>query len=95
MTGLATMSGVKKIIPEARKVTPAREVACARDEVPTARPDQPLVELLEKMHGCAEGRALVLRDGYSPVSSRPATSAASSSRQACGRGVRFQPPDRP
>jgi Zn-dependent protease/CBS domain-containing protein len=39
-------------------------LACPMDEVPTARPDEPLVSVLERIDDrCAEGRLLVVDDG--------------------------------
>ena len=43
-----------------RATTRLREIACAPNEVPIARPEESLVELLERMHGCADGRAVVV-----------------------------------
>ena len=62
LTGLVTLNRVRAVPPDARATTRLGEIACAPAEVPTARPDEPLIELLERMHGCADGRAVVVDD---------------------------------
>nr|WP_232000669.1 CBS domain-containing protein [Mycobacterium kyorinense] len=37
-------------------------MACPPEEIPRARPDEPLSGLLSRLKGCADGRALVFRD---------------------------------
>ena len=60
LTGLVTLNRVRDVPPGLRATTRLREIACAPSEVPTARPEEPLVELLERMHGCSDGRAVVV-----------------------------------
>ena len=60
LTGLVTLNRVRAVPPELRATTRLQEIACPPNEVPTARPEEPLVELLERMHGCADGRAVVV-----------------------------------
>jgi Zn-dependent protease len=62
LTGLVTLNRVRAVAPELRATTRLQQIACSPAEVPTARPEDPLVELLERMHGCADGRAVVLDD---------------------------------
>jgi len=62
LTGLVTLNRVRAVPPEHRASTRLRDIACAPNEVPTARPEESLVELLERMHGCADGRAVVVDD---------------------------------
>jgi Zn-dependent protease/CBS domain-containing protein len=62
LTGLVTLNRVRAVPPERRAATRLREIACPPSEVPTARPEDPVVELLERMHGCADGRAVVVDD---------------------------------
>jgi Zn-dependent protease/CBS domain-containing protein len=62
LTGLVTLNRVRAVPPELRATTHLREIACAPAEVPIARPEDPLVELLERMQGCADGRAVVVDD---------------------------------
>jgi Zn-dependent protease/CBS domain-containing protein len=66
LTGLVTLNRVRAVPPAERATTHLREIACAPNEVPVARPDDSLVELLERMHGCADGRAIVI-DGAGRV----------------------------
>jgi Zn-dependent protease/predicted transcriptional regulator len=60
LTGLVTLNRVRAVPPELRATTRLREIACAPAEVPVARPEEPLVELLERMQGCSDGRAVVV-----------------------------------
>jgi Zn-dependent protease/CBS domain-containing protein len=60
LTGLVTLNRVRAVPPGLRATTYLREIACAPSEVPTAGPDEPLVELLERMQGCTDGRAVVV-----------------------------------
>jgi Zn-dependent protease len=60
LTGLVTLNRVRAVSPELRATTHLQEIACPPSEVPVAQPEDPLVELLERMHGCADGRAVVL-----------------------------------
>jgi Zn-dependent protease/predicted transcriptional regulator len=60
LTGLVTLNRVRAVSPELRATTHLQEIACSPSEVPVAQPEDPLVELLERMHGCADGRAVVL-----------------------------------
>jgi Zn-dependent protease len=62
LTGLVTLNRVRAVAPELRATTRLQQIACSPAEVPMARPEDPLVELLERMHGCADGRAVVLDD---------------------------------
>jgi Zn-dependent protease len=60
LTGLVTLNRVRAMpygrLPGSR----LRDIACPPEDVPTARPDEPLTALLPRMHGCADGRAVVL-----------------------------------
>ena len=60
LTGLVTLNRVRAVPPELRASTRLQEIACAPAEVPVANPEEPLVELLERMQGCADGRAVVV-----------------------------------
>lgn len=61
--GLITLKRVKEVPPDERSTTSVREVACPLDEVPLVSPDDPLSDLLPRMAGCSDGRALVVEDG--------------------------------
>jgi Zn-dependent protease len=60
LTGLVTLNRVRAVPPEQRASTLLRDIACPPEEVPTARPDEPLLTLLPRMRGCSDGRAVVL-----------------------------------
>jgi Zn-dependent protease/CBS domain-containing protein len=60
LTGLVTLNRVRAVPPELRATTRLQAIACAPAEVPVAQPEEPLVELLERMQGCADGRAVVV-----------------------------------
>lgn len=60
MLGLATLNRIRDVPPAQRPSTTLRDTACEPDELPLSRPDEPLVELLSRMRGCGDGRAVVL-----------------------------------
>ena len=76
LTGLVTLNRVRAVPLGARATTHLWEIACAPAEVPTARPDEPVIELLQRMHGCADGRAVVLDDAGRVVGVVSATDVA-------------------
>ena len=62
LTGLVTLNRVRSVPPTERGTTRLWQIACAPADVPVARPEDFVVELLQRMHGCADGRAVVLDD---------------------------------
>ena len=60
LTGLVTLNRVRSVPPESRVTTHLHDIACAPAEVPLTRPEEPIVELMERMQGCSDGRAVVL-----------------------------------
>src|SRR5919106_1932649 len=62
--GLVTLNRVKHVPPDERATTVVRDVACPLQDVPVVGPDEPLAELVPRMAGCADGRALVVDDGH-------------------------------
>jgi Zn-dependent protease/CBS domain-containing protein len=62
LTGLVTLNRVRAVPPELHATTRLREIACTPTEVPIARLEDHLGELLERMQGCADGRAVVVDD---------------------------------
>jgi CBS domain-containing protein len=66
LIGLVTLNRVRSVPAERQASTELSEIACPPDEVPTARPDEPLADLLPRMAGCADGRAIVT-DGNGAV----------------------------
>lgn len=61
--GLVTLNRIRQVPPEARPVTRLRDIACPPGEVPAATPEEPLTDLMKRMSGCADGRAVVLNPG--------------------------------
>lgn len=64
LEGLITLNRMKAVQPEERGHVSLRRAACPPEEVPLARPDEPLDELLPRMSGCTDGRALVFSEGH-------------------------------
>jgi Zn-dependent protease/CBS domain-containing protein len=60
LTGLVTLNRVRAVPPESRATTQLHDIACAPAEVPLTRPEEPIVDLMERMQGCSDGRAVVL-----------------------------------
>jgi Zn-dependent protease len=60
---LVTLNRLRRVPVQLRSTTTLREIACPRSEVPTARPDEALSELLPRMRGSSDGRALVFDGG--------------------------------
>jgi CBS domain-containing protein len=63
LAGLVTLNRLRAVPPAARATTRLRDVACPPSEVPVARPDEPLLDLLGRMQGCTDGRAVVVDGG--------------------------------
>lgn len=61
--GLITLNRIRSLSPEERATALLRQVACPVNEVPTAAPDELLTDLLPRLGGCADGRALVFERG--------------------------------
>jgi len=62
LIGLVTLNRVRAVPPEQRATTRLADIACPPAQVPTARPDDAVHDLLERMHGCTDGRAVVVDD---------------------------------
>jgi Zn-dependent protease/CBS domain-containing protein len=60
--GLITLNRIKHVPAQQRDSTPVLEVACPMDNVPVAGPDDPLIDLVPRMTGSPDGRALVVQD---------------------------------
>jgi CBS domain-containing protein len=60
LTGLVTLNRVRAVPTSRRPDTRLQDIACPPEDVPTARPDEPLTALVPRMRGCADGRAVVL-----------------------------------
>jgi len=61
--GLATVRRVNAVPADERDRTTLREVACPLAEVARATPDEPVADLLPRLNGCSDGRALVFEGG--------------------------------
>lgn len=59
LSGLATMSAIKRVSAGEQDETRARDVAVPIDKVPTARPDEPVSDLMSRLAGATGGRGLV------------------------------------
>jgi Zn-dependent protease/CBS domain-containing protein len=60
LSGLVTVNRIRAVPVERRATVRLGEIACAPAQVPTAIPTEPLVNLLARMSGCADGRAVVV-----------------------------------
>jgi len=60
LIGLATLNRIRAVAPAERGHTRLIDVACPPEQVPTARADEQLLDLLPRMAGCSDGRAVVL-----------------------------------
>jgi Zn-dependent protease/predicted transcriptional regulator len=58
--GLVTMDRIRQVPTDLRRDVRLREVACPADELILATPPEPLNDLLPRLNGCADGRALVV-----------------------------------
>lgn len=58
--GLITLNRVKQVPADRRGTTTVADIACPLDAVAVARPDESLADLLPRLAGCSDGRALVL-----------------------------------
>jgi Zn-dependent protease/CBS domain-containing protein len=63
LTGLVTLNRIRAVPLGQRAIRRLADVACPPQQVPVARPDEPLVDLLPRLHGCADGRAVVVDGG--------------------------------
>ena len=63
LVGLVTLNRLRSVPAHLRATTRLREVACPVPEIPVARPDELLTELLPRLEGCSDGRAVVLDGG--------------------------------
>ena len=60
LTGLVTLNRIRQVPPDRRPDSRLRDIACPPEDVPTARPEEPLIELLPRLAGCTDGRAVVV-----------------------------------
>jgi Zn-dependent protease/CBS domain-containing protein len=85
LTGLVTLAGIKRVPTDRRATTRVRDIFCPLGEVVTAAAEDSLVNLLSRMGGCSEGRALVLRDGSLVGIVSPSDVSRAVQRSSAGR----------
>jgi Zn-dependent protease/predicted transcriptional regulator len=61
--GLVTLHRINQVPAGERGQTTLRDAACPLSEVARATPDEPVANVLPRLNGCSEGRALVFADG--------------------------------
>jgi Zn-dependent protease/CBS domain-containing protein len=62
LAGLVTINRLRMVPPAQRSQVRVIDVACPLDQLPTGHPDEPLVELLARMHSGPERKALITDD---------------------------------
>lgn len=62
LQGLITLKRLRSVAPSHMETTELGERACPPDEVPRGAPGEPLNDLLGRMSGCTDGRALVFEE---------------------------------
>jgi CBS domain-containing protein len=60
LLGLVTLNRIRALPATDRVHRRLIDIACPAAEVTVARPDEPLVDLLPRLAGCADGRAVVV-----------------------------------
>ncbi|MFG1704270.1 M50 family metallopeptidase [Nonomuraea sp. M3C6] len=65
--GLVTLNRIRRVERGHHLATRLRDIACPPDELPSARPDELLTDLLPRMNGGADGRAVVLDPDGHPI----------------------------
>lgn len=60
LAGLVTINRIRQVPTADRPDTRLLDVACPPSEIPIGTPEEPLTELLPRMAGCTDGRAVVL-----------------------------------
>ena len=94
LTGLVTLNRVRAVPADRRTGTRLRDIACPSEAVPTARPDEPLMTLLPRMHGCSDGRAVVLDEHDRVIGIVSSTDISRTLQSADLRSFHAYPPPR-
>jgi CBS domain-containing protein len=63
VTGLVTVNRIRRVQPAERDHERLEDLACPLSDVATASPEESVADLLPRLTGCADRRALVLSDG--------------------------------
>lgn len=92
LAGLVTLNRVRATPPEQRSTLRLTDIACPPEEVPSARPDDPLPELLPRMAGCTDGRAVVVDEDDHVIGLITASDIARALQMADLRGTHPYPP---
>lgn len=61
--GLITLNRIRALPADERATTDLRSIACPAGELTVAGPDDPVTDLVPRMNGCSDGRAVVLDHG--------------------------------
>lgn len=61
--GMVTINRIRQLPRDRHQQATVGEIACPIDEIPFVRPDELVSDVLARMSGCADGRALVMDDG--------------------------------
>ncbi|WP_213456932.1 site-2 protease family protein [Rhizomonospora bruguierae] len=67
LTGLVTLNRIRAIPTDQREHTRLGDIACPVGEVPQTDPDESVADLLPRMDGCSDGRAVALDDQHRVV----------------------------
>ncbi|MGW5411061.1 site-2 protease family protein [Actinomadura geliboluensis] len=94
LAGLVTLNRVRATPPEERSTLRLADIACPPDQVPTAHPDDPLTDLLPRMAGCTDGRAVVLGGGNQVVGLVSPSDISRAMQTSDFRGSHPYPPPR-
>jgi Zn-dependent protease/CBS domain-containing protein len=62
--GLVTLSRIRRVPADQRDRTTLAQIACPLSDVATARPDEPVSDILPHLTECADERALVFSNGH-------------------------------
>jgi Zn-dependent protease/predicted transcriptional regulator len=62
--GLVTVHRASQVPAAERGRTALRDIACPLSEVARATPDEPVADVLPRLHACSDNRALVFADGH-------------------------------
>lgn len=60
LAGLVTLNRIRQVPDGQRATTRLADIACRPADLPVAAAQEPLVDLLPRMAGCSDGRAVVL-----------------------------------
>jgi len=85
--GLVTVRRANAVPADERDRTTLRDVAYPLDQVARATPDEPVSDLLPRLNGCSDGRALVFSGGQLAGIVAPADISRALGRISGNRGA--------